>query len=74
MTALEVTLLAILAALYLAMLIFLGVTTLRNGRLLFFVLGIFMPLFWIVGAILPPVPTAAAVAAEQAEQDRLYAR
>lgn len=74
MTALEVTLLAILAALYLAMLILLGVTTLRNGRPLFFVLGIFMPLFWIVGAILPPAPTAAAVAAEQAERDRLYAR
>lgn len=74
MTVLEATLLTILAVLYIAMLIFLGVSTLRNGRVLFFVLGIFLPLFWIVGAILPPSPTASDIAAEQAERDRLYAR
>lgn len=74
MTALEATLLTILAVFYVAMLIFLGVTTLRNGRVLFLVLGIFLPLFWIIGAVLPPTPTASDIAAEQAERDRLYAR
>ena len=74
MTVLEATLLTILVVLYIAMLVFLGVTTLRNGRVLFFVFGVFFPLFWIIGAVLPPTRTAADLAVEQAEQDRLYAR
>ena len=74
MTVLEATLLTILAVLYFAMLILLGMATIRNRRMLFFVLGIFMPLFWIFGAILPPAPTAADAAAEQTQRDHLYSR
>lgn len=72
MTALELTLLTILIVLYVAMLFMLGVATLRKGHVLFFALGIFFPLFWIIGAVLPPTPTANDLAEGQAEHDRLY--
>ena len=74
MTFLEVTLISILAVLYVTMLVVLGVTTFRKGRMLFFVLGFFFPLFWIVGAVMPPTRAAADLLATQAEHDRLYAR
>ena len=40
--------------LYLVLLFVLGLTTLRKGHWVMFILGIFMPLFWIIGAIMPP--------------------
>ena len=40
--------------LYLVLLIVLGVTTLRKGHWIMFILGIFIPLFWIIGAVIPP--------------------
>ncbi|MBU3674042.1 MAG: hypothetical protein FGM34_03175 [Solirubrobacteraceae bacterium] len=43
---------------YIALLIFLGVTSLRKGHWIMFVIGIFFPLFWIIGAILPPTESA----------------
>jgi hypothetical protein len=43
-----------LAILYLVLLVVLGVSTLRKGHWVMFILGIFMPLFWIIGAIIPP--------------------
>jgi hypothetical protein len=39
--------------LYFAMLVFLGITCLRKGHLLWFILGIFLPFCWIIGAFLP---------------------
>jgi hypothetical protein len=39
--------------LYLALLISLGLTTIRKGHLFMFVLGFFLPIFWIVGALTP---------------------
>ena len=42
-----------LAILYLVLLVVLGVSTLRKGHWVMFILGIFMPLFWIIGAIMP---------------------
>ncbi|HEX3686849.1 MAG TPA: hypothetical protein VHU60_04630 [Gaiellaceae bacterium] len=44
-----------LAILYLVLMVVLGLSTLRKGHWVMFILGIFMPLFWIIGAIIPPV-------------------
>jgi hypothetical protein len=44
---------AILAVIYLVLLIWLGIRTLRRGHWVMFLVGIFIPLFWIVGAIIP---------------------
>lgn len=43
---------------YIALLIFLGVTSLRKGHWVMFIIGIFFPLFWIIGAVLPPTESA----------------
>jgi len=52
----------LLALLYIVLLITLGIVTLRKGHWVMFILGIFLPLFWIIGAVLPPKhPQAAAV-------------
>ena len=40
--------------LYLVLLIVLGVTCLRKGHWVMFIVGIFLPLFWIIGAVIPP--------------------
>jgi hypothetical protein len=49
----------LLAALYLAALISLGVATLRKGHTVLFVVGIIFPLLWIIGALMAPTPRAA---------------
>jgi hypothetical protein len=41
--------------LYLVLLVALGVTCLRKGHWVMFILGFFLPLFWIIGAVIPPV-------------------
>lgn len=53
MTALEWTLTIILITLYITVMVTAGVITLRKGRWFLLVLGIFFPLFWLLGAILP---------------------
>ncbi len=58
MTSTEAVFLTILAVFYVILLIGLGFTTLRNGRLFLFILGIFIPLFWLFGALLPPTVAA----------------
>jgi len=40
--------------LYFALLFFLGLSCLRNGHWVLFIFGIFLPLLWIIGALLPP--------------------
>ena len=50
----------ILAGVYIAMLVVLGMLTLRKGHTVLFILGIFFPLLWIVGAVMPPTRNAAA--------------
>ena len=47
------------AVLYFVVLITLGVTTLRKGHILLFVIGIIFPLLWVIGAIMGPTPRAA---------------
>jgi ABC-type multidrug transport system permease subunit len=41
--------------LYLVLLITLGVITIRKGHWVMFIIGFFLPLFWLIGALLPPV-------------------
>ncbi len=44
--------------LYLVLMIVLGLSCLRKGHWVMFILGFFIPLFWIIGAIIPPVRPA----------------
>jgi hypothetical protein len=43
---------------WISIMVTLGVTTLRKGHWVFFILGIFLPLFWLIGAVLPPKQAA----------------
>src|SRR5436190_24297111 len=54
------------AVLYLTALIVLGLGTLRKGHYVLFVVGIFFPLLWIIGAVIGPTPRSAAGASAQA--------
>jgi hypothetical protein len=49
----------LLAALYVVVLITLGVTTLRKGHVILFVFGIIFPFLWIIGALIGPTPRVA---------------
>ena len=40
--------------LYLVLLFTLGLMTLRKGHWIMFIVGIFIPLFWLIGALIPP--------------------
>ena len=46
--------------LYIVLLVTLGVMTLRKSHWVMFILGLFLPLFWLIGAVIPPA-TARAV-------------
>jgi hypothetical protein len=39
--------------LYFILLVTLGIITLRKGHWVMFIIGIFLPLFWIIGAVIP---------------------
>jgi hypothetical protein len=41
--------------LYFALLFFLGLNCLRKGHWVMFILGIFLPIFWLIGALIQPV-------------------
>jgi hypothetical protein len=41
--------------LYLVLIVTLGVLTLRKGHWVMFIIGIFFPLMWLIGAVIPPV-------------------
>ena len=43
-----------LGIIYIFLLIFLGVRTIKNGHWILFVIGFFIPIVWIVGGMLPP--------------------
>jgi hypothetical protein len=49
----------VLAVVYVLLLVSLGVMAIRKGHWVMFILGIFIPLFWIIGALLPPTEDAA---------------
>jgi hypothetical protein len=41
--------------LYVVLLVVLGISCLRKGHWVMFILGFFLPFFWIIGAVIPPV-------------------
>jgi hypothetical protein len=41
------------AVIYLLLLITLGIISLRKGHWVMFIIGLFFPLFWFIGALLP---------------------
>ena len=43
-----------LMIIWIVLIVTLGVVTLRKGHWVLFILGIFLPLFWIIGAVIPP--------------------
>lgn len=45
----------LLVVIYFVLLVVLGITSLRKGHWIMFIIGIFIPLFWIIGAVMPPV-------------------
>ncbi|HTD58574.1 MAG TPA: hypothetical protein VK672_06730 [Solirubrobacteraceae bacterium] len=48
-------------AIYVVLLITLGILSIRKGHWIMFIIGIFIPLFWIIGALLPPTRGADAI-------------
>ena len=48
----------VLGILYFVFLITLGIMSLRKGHWVMFILGIFFPLFWVIGAVIPPTESA----------------
>ena len=48
------------AVLYVLVLLTLGLTTLRKGHGWMFFFGIFFPVFWLIGAFMPPTRTQTA--------------
>jgi hypothetical protein len=39
--------------LWTALFIFVGIRTLRHGHWVMFLVGLFLPIFWIIGALIP---------------------
>lgn len=52
--ALSTTHWGLVAVLYFVLMVVLGVTALRKGHWVMFIIGIFIPLFWLIGALIPP--------------------
>jgi hypothetical protein len=40
--------------LYVILLVTLGIMSIRKGHWIMFIIGIFIPIFWIIGALMPP--------------------
>ena len=58
MTFLEWLLSSILFAIYLVCIFTVAGVTFRNGHWILGILGIFFPVFWLIGVILPPTKEA----------------
>ena len=43
-----------LSVLYVILLLTLGIVSIRKGHWIMFIIGIFVPLFWFIGALMPP--------------------
>jgi hypothetical protein len=41
------------AVLYVVLLVTLGILSIRKGHWIMFIVGLFIPLFWFIGALLP---------------------
>jgi len=44
-----------LALLYVLLFLFLGIRSIKHGHWIMFLIGIPIPLFWVVGGLMPPV-------------------
>jgi hypothetical protein len=47
-----------LGVLYIVLLVTLGLMALRKGHWVMFILGIFLPIFWLIGAMIGPTEAA----------------
>jgi hypothetical protein len=47
-----------LLLLWIVLMVTLGIMTLRKGHWVMFIVGIFFPFFWIIGALIPPKRSA----------------
>jgi hypothetical protein len=52
-SALGAGLYVLLGIIWLVLMITLGIMSIRKGHWVMFIIGIFFPLFWIIGALLP---------------------
>jgi hypothetical protein len=41
--------------LYLVLIVTLGLMSIRKGHWVMFIIGLFLPFFWLIGALMPPV-------------------
>jgi hypothetical protein len=44
--------------LYVVLLIVLGLTAIKKGHWIMFLIGIFIPIFWLIGALMPPTESS----------------
>jgi uncharacterized membrane protein len=49
----EIDMAFIFGAIYVVLLITLGIISIRKGHWVMFLIGLFIPLFWIIGALMP---------------------
>ena len=61
MTFLEIVLSSVLLVIYLACIFTVAGITFRNGHWILGILGIFFPVFCLIGVIIPPTPEAALI-------------
>ncbi len=47
-----------LGILYFILLVTLGIMSIRKGHWVMFIIGLFIPLFWVIGALMPPKEAA----------------
>lgn len=43
----------VIGGIYFILLVTLGIVSIRKGHWVTFIIGIFIPLFWIIGALMP---------------------
>jgi hypothetical protein len=51
--ALSTPLAGLFGFIYVVLMITLGVTAIKHGHWIMFIIGIFIPIFWLIGALLP---------------------
>ena len=44
-----------LGVLYLLLFLFLGIRSIKRGHWIMFLIGILLPIFWVIGGLMPPV-------------------
>jgi hypothetical protein len=45
-----------LGVLYVLLLLFFGIRSIKRGHWIMFLIGIPLPIFWLIGGLMPPVP------------------